>query len=461
MAALAGAARREITPPSGVELMGYGARVGVASGVHDPLHARALYLRDEALGGVLVVAAELCLITPEQAGEVREALSEETGLPSAAILVSCTHTHSGPDTGLGAQLSGRPPPGYVQGLLGGIVAAGREAFRARRPAHLGWTRAEARIGRNRRVESGPVDPDVLVLEVREATGAPLAILYSYACHGTVLGHDNLEVSADWSGVTSAQLEAATGAVAPFVLGAHADIDPRTRGLMDPAIEGQSRGLGFDAVRALGSEVAEAIGAALGRGQRLEAQTPIRGASRVLRLPVHLGELEPEQAERELAERKRELARRLGASGAELPSTRALFALARERAAQLPISEARECLAQVRLYVRDRTARMWAGGRRELDVEVQALRIGDAALLALPLEATTEVGLDWKRRARRTVPLAGVAAIGNGWLRYLPHSSDLAHPRAHQHYEVLSTLLAGDPCEALLGAGEALLREVSS
>ena len=47
-------------------------------------------------------------------------------------------------------------------------------------------------------------------------------------------------------------------------------------------------------------------------------------------------------------------------------------------------------------------------------------------------------------------------IANGWLRYLPHSRDLAHPRAQLHYEVLSSLLAPGASERLLELGEELL-----
>ena len=51
-------------------------------------------------------------------------------------------------------------------------------------------------------------------------------------------------------------------------------------------------------------------------------------------------------------------------------------------------------------------------------------------------------------------------IANGWLRYLPHAADLSHPHAHQHYEVLQSLLAPGACEALLEAGPTLARELA-
>jgi hypothetical protein len=92
----------------------------------------------------------------------------------------------------------------------------------------------------------------------------------------------------------------------------------------------------------------------------------------------------------------------------------------------------------------------------LEVEAQLLRIGDAALLGLPLEPTTEVGLDWKSRAGRRGLRGAVCGIANGWLRYLPHPRDLEEPLSHHRYEVLMSLLAPPACERLLEAGEELL-----
>ena len=73
MELLAGAARTEITPAPGVPLMGYGLREGAAREVHDPLHARAIYLgTDGGEAGILIIVADLCLIAASQAGRVAE-----------------------------------------------------------------------------------------------------------------------------------------------------------------------------------------------------------------------------------------------------------------------------------------------------------------------------------------------------------------------------------------------------
>ncbi len=440
--------------------MGYGARVGKAASVHDRLFARALCLAPERPEntGIALVSADLCLLDPRQAQSVRERISSGSGLPPERILVQCTHTHSGPDTGFEALNTGRALPTHVDAILDGLTDAGLRAAGARAPASLRWCSSEVRIGRNRSLEDGALDPTLHVLDVRTAAGDALATLYHYACHPTVLGHDNLEISADWPGVTSARLERETGAVALFMLGAHADIDPRTRGLMDLCIPGQSVGLGFDAVRVLGEEVADAALEALEQDGAAARETSVGAASCRVSLPLHLGDRSADATRLELERRKRELAGLLGVTAQELPRLSQLDRHVSERVRDMPVAEAREQLARARLYVRDKTAPFFVSGQREIDVEIQVLRVGDAAILALPLEPTTEVGLDWRRRTAGKA-IGKVAGIANGWLRYLPRARDLAHPQAHHRYEVLSSILAPGACEARLTAGEQLLTRI--
>ncbi|HTO05740.1 MAG TPA: neutral/alkaline non-lysosomal ceramidase N-terminal domain-containing protein [Myxococcota bacterium] len=455
---LAGAARIDITPEAGVPLMGYGARVGTATGVADRIYARALAL-SLAHHSILVVSAELCLMSTVSANALRVAIASDTGLPVDAILVACTHTHSGPDTGVAEANAGRPVPAHSAAAFAGIRSAAAEAFRRRQPARLAWRETSAQIGRNRRAADAPIDSGLEVLRVSAADGRPIAVLFRHSCHGTVRGHDNLEVSGDWPGAASATIEAATGAVAPFLLGAHADVDPRTRGLMDLAIPGQSIGLGAEAVRVLGREAADAVLAAL-PGAVDEAEPRLAARTARVKLPLQLGELAPAELDAELARRKREVAALVGRGESALPRMAELYDLANATARDLPIAEARERIAAVRGYIRDRTAPFFVPEQaRQAEVEVQLLAIGRARLLALPLEPTSAVGLDWRARVGAH-GLGLVIGIGNGWLRYLPHAKDLAHPLAHQHYEVLNAVFAAGACEALLSAGHALARELA-
>src|SRR5262245_38581506 len=144
----------------GQPLMGYGARTGTAAALHDPLHARALYLAGRS--DCLIVSLELCLIAPSQADLVRVQLERKTGVPRERILVACIHTHSGPETGLAALAVGKPEPASVAALLEAAVRAGETAVRGAGPARLSLAHAEARIGGNRSRVGGPCDPSLLV-----------------------------------------------------------------------------------------------------------------------------------------------------------------------------------------------------------------------------------------------------------------------------------------------------------
>ena len=435
----AGAVRLPAAP--GTPMMGYGRREGAARGEHDPLHARALYLRGG--GELLLVECEVCLIAPAQAREVRERLARRTGVAAERIAVGCIHTHSGPDTGLGALLAGRPAPEHVAPVLDAAVEAGLRAHAAAAPARLGSGCGEVHIGRNRRREGGPLDPTLLVVRVDRADGVPLAVLYLHGCHPTALGHDNLLYSADWPWAAGQALAAAfPGATPIFALGAHADVDPRTRGLLDLAVAGQSLGVGFEETAALGREVGEeAVRVAAAIETRSDA--PVGAAAARVALPVH----------REAAGEREAALAALDLPAGTNVRTAELYRLEHERTAHLPAAERRERIARVRLYLRNRTARRFAFGAAP-PVEAQVLRLGAVRLAAFPAEPTVDVGLDWRARLGGA-PEAAVLAIANGWLRYLPHPRNFEEPGAGEKYEILQSTFTPDAATRLLDLAEEL------
>ena len=436
----AGVAARRLDAPLGAAMMGYGARIGAALGTHDPLFARALYLG--AGSDALVVECDLCLIAPAQARAVRERIAARSGVAAERILVGCIHTHSGPDTGFGALLAGKEPPAYVGALFDAVVEAGCAAVASAGPARIGVGSAVLAVGRNRRRADAALDREALVLRVDRADGRPLAIAWIHGCHPTALGHDNLAYSADWPGAANRAIEAAhPGALALFALGAHADVDPRVRGLLDLAIPGQSVGVSPEASEALGREAGLAVAEAAG-GVATHGDAAVGAAAARIAIPTW----QPGAAARAEALAALDLA-------PDAPhGTGELYALERTRTAGYPLAERRERIARLRRYLRDRTAARFAFGALP-EVEAQVLRVGDALLLALPLEATTDVGLAWK--ARVPARHAAVVSIANGWMRYLPHRRNFEEPDAHVTYEILQSTLVPDAAERLIEEGAAL------
>ena len=75
----------------------------------------------------------------------------------------------------------------------------------------------------------PLDPEIVVLKLTTLDGRPLALVWNFAIHGTMLSAGNLRLSGDVMGVASAQLEQKLGAPALFVNGAVGDVSPAHHG----------------------------------------------------------------------------------------------------------------------------------------------------------------------------------------------------------------------------------------
>lgn len=209
---LAGSASSDVTPKQPVHLFGYPHVQRTSTGVYDPLLASALCIRaaDEA---ALFIAVDICFISKAIAAEARKRISSETGISTPQILISATHTHSGP--GAVQYLSNEadhtvppPDPDYLEQLIEGIVAAGCEAAQTCERAEIALVFADGSYtGTNRRDPSGPSNTRVPVLIARTIENkTPLAIMYVCSMHPTVLHEDSTVISADFPGATRTYLQ---------------------------------------------------------------------------------------------------------------------------------------------------------------------------------------------------------------------------------------------------------------
>lgn len=246
---LAGARALDVTPPVGVPLAGYGGagrRLLIpdvlnrypsafwfkpSTGAHDPIMARALVLQ-WGERRVLWIAVDLVGPDGEMVPELRERLAA-LGLRYDAVILSASHTHSGPGGFSRSRLFAflaldRFVPRVREYLLGGMAQAAVEADRIKAPARVGVGRGEVKDVIRSRVGL-PLDPEVGVLKVVALDGRPIALLWNYAIHGTVLGKENLLLSGDVMGAASLELERALGVPALYTNGAVGDVSPALRG----------------------------------------------------------------------------------------------------------------------------------------------------------------------------------------------------------------------------------------
>lgn len=231
----AGASMVDITPKGSVFLFGYPHVRRYSTGVQDPLECAALYL--EAAGGrALFLANDLIFFSRDYVVEVRRRIFAATGIPEEAVMISATHTHSGPvmTNNLSNATDSVVPkadPAYLEWLADRLVMAARAAVAAAEPAVVGLAVAKAEgVGTNRHDPAGPTDPDVPVLLARsQATGKALGCMLVYGMHPTVMHEDSTLISPDFPGFTRRWLrERVLSAACPviYLLGAAGNQSPR-------------------------------------------------------------------------------------------------------------------------------------------------------------------------------------------------------------------------------------------
>jgi len=254
----AGAAVADITPKDSQFLYGYPHVERYSTGVHDPLLSSALYLSDGRLDAMFI-ANDIVHVAKDMVACARQRIADAVGTAPERIMITATHTHSGPIVFKAISNEADPvvpdsDPEFLRLMEDGIVKSGVEAYRAARPAQLGLALADGRgAGTNRRDPDGPADPEVPVLMVRAEDGKQnVACMLVFSMHPTVLHEDSKLVSADFPGMARQFLQ-------KDVLGPDCPVLHH----MGPAGNQSTRHV----VRANTFEEAERLGRALGRAAR--------------------------------------------------------------------------------------------------------------------------------------------------------------------------------------------------
>jgi len=430
-----GAAAVNITPPAGTPLAGYYSARGART-VLDELFSKALVLEQDGTKVALVVC-DLISLPRHTVVETRRLIEKQTGIPGGHVMISATHTHTGPVIARrsardrldgGASDLGRR---YSESLPELIARSVAEADKKLTPAQ-----AAAAIGReenlafNRRFvmrdqtvswnprkrhpdivrPAGPIDPDVGVVYF-EAKNQPLATYVNFAMHPDTVGGEG--ISADYPGVLARLLADYKGPemLTVFANGCCGNLNHRNISWLDNQ-------KGPHEARRIGTVLAGAVCKTYPQLRPLSAGG-LRAKSALVPLP--LAPITPDDVSR-----AKEVVQRVND-----PKT--------------------TFMEKVKAYqVLDVAAREG----KPLEVEVQVVTLGDqVAWISLPGEIFVELGLAIKQAS--PFPYTLIAELANGSIGYVPDKP--AYPQGN--YEVVSARCAEGSGELLVETAVRLLREL--
>jgi neutral ceramidase len=265
-----GVATEDITPPVGVTLMGYDPRPSESVG--HPLRAEALAC-EGATGGWILISADVCAFASPLAKPLRADIAGRTGLQPESVMLSATHTHSGPHVtdALWCERS-EQESAYFRTLREKLVDVADRAWRARFPGALVYGQTAApELGSNRRVRcadgtwrnewndpegrhTGYCDPAVDLAGVRREDGSLDALIVNFGCHPVCFGSQNRSISGDYVSYLKDALEAMGKArTVMFAVSGHANIDPHE------CVQGEP-----EVVRKMGEKLADIVRRSLPR-----------------------------------------------------------------------------------------------------------------------------------------------------------------------------------------------------
>lgn len=412
----AGASLSNVTPFLDEVLIG-GFGSPVAKYIHDELYAKSLVLDDGETEIALVIVDNLHMVrsVPDAA---RELIEKHTGIKKENVLIAATHTHSSVSAiKISEEPSNFDSPAELdeyQRFLARRIADGvRRAHYAKEPAEIGWgsvqmpqhvfnrrwfmkpgTDLSNPFGGQDKVKmnpgvgnpnldrpAGPTDPEVFFMAVRALDGRPISLLTNYSLH-YVGGVPGDHVSSDYFGVFSEYFKQlvggdakAPGFVAMMSNGTSGNIN--NINFRGPAEKMSS----YQKMQLVAKDVADNVFKAY---QKMEFKPYVKLGARYSELP--------------LAVRK--------------PTAQML-----ERARKVVADPNIKLLHPLEPAYSGRMIRIQEKWPEKVNAIMQAIQIGDLAIVGIPFETFVETGLEIKEKS--PFPSTFTISLANGWYGYLP------------------------------------------
>jgi neutral ceramidase len=296
---LAGVAKADITPAPGMPLAGYSIVGMKGTGFRSKLYARVIYVKPKDGSPVALVQCDLLTGARLLHHRIAEMVAAKTDVPLEGILITGTHTHSGPGSYFDdifyngfASAKGGFDPKYFDFLAQRISDAIIEAYNNRRPAktasgtvdiwNAAWNRSMKAYAGNFKDGTGAekdkyraVNPTLYLLrvDIRDERGIyrPAGAFSSFSLHPTVLPEENdlyngdifaaVERSVEWK--IEDEYKTGRSFVYAAANGTHGDTTPnydrRKRGFGEAHRIGTEIGAkAFDLFRSLDGKLSEDV-----------------------------------------------------------------------------------------------------------------------------------------------------------------------------------------------------------
>jgi hypothetical protein len=374
-----GAAATEMEAEDSMVIAG-GIHPRYVKGQEGKLRTVAIVLERPPAAKLAIVACDVLMMTRDQLDPVADEIERTCGIPASNVLIHCTHTHHAPST---CRVHGYDRDEVFskrvqQAIVKAVTDANAKLVDATFHFKLGQ---EKTVGQNSRLlnndgtihwigsrddavrPTGPFDPDLPVLAFRDLQGENVAQIFNHSTHtiGAVMG--NLRSPAFY-GLAAQQFEAELGGTACFLEGASGS----THRLDVAPAEATQR-------------IKQAVVAAL---DQAEPQKVDRLVSIKRPFEFNIRTFDEDAEERAVSEYCR---KRAGGSA------ESIIAVFREMRKQLAPHQGE-------------TRTTW----------LQAMAIGDVAIVGVPAEFFTKLGMDVKLHSPMKHTL--VAELANDWIGYV-------------------------------------------
>ncbi|TKI98727.1 alkaline ceramidase [Bacillus wiedmannii] len=376
-----GVCKVEITPPVGIDFVGYHRETGI-NNIEERMYGTVFVFEKDEMKTVFISIDNIGMLV-EDTNNIRERVASRLHVPFERITVVYTHTHSGPET------VGEQPlvKSYKTILVNNVVQGAVTANNNLKLCEVGWGVTTGDIGVNRRERTsdgrakmgtnieGVVDKRIGMLAIRNAETKELfGIVVFCTAHPNVLKGDSDVLSADYPGMTREILEKIVNCPVIIVQGAAGNVNAKYRGSKE-ALTKMAYMLSGHVLTMLPTVTYSPI-------------VNVRTVSSTMQMKLKdIPEMDEIRSMAQLAEKQ--------------------WGVNTDKWLTIVLEKYKQGIRQLRI-----------------DLEVQLFQVNDGMFAGIPLEPFSETALEMKESLQNELAFFG--GYTNGYIGYLPTKEEFAY-----------------------------------